>query len=100
MSDDKKVERQPLPPPPEFLAPEKAVKGILVDYEQKKYTDNKVVIYLYVQDKTGAKITVRVGVSSGQMYRDLYEILTAKDPPFKISISKSDGMKGRKIKAD
>ena len=98
MSEDKKPVRPPLPPPPEYLKPESAVKGLLVDYELRKYTDNKVVLYLSVQNKEGAKVTVRIGVSSGQMYRDTYELINANKLPFKINISKSDGMKGRKIK--
>ncbi len=98
MSDKEKPERPLLPPPPAYLKPDQAVTGLLVDYEQRKYSDNKIVIYLYVQNKKGAKITVRVGVSSGQMYQDLYELVNANTLPFKISISKSIDMKGRKIK--
>jgi len=99
MTDDKKETKLPvLLPPLEYLKPEDKVKGNLVTYEAKQYSDGKTVYYLTVIPKGGEKVIVRVGHSSGQMYRDMYELLLANKLPFIIDIGISDGMKGRKIK--
>ena len=85
-------------PPLEYLKPEDRVKGLLVWYEGKQFTDGKFVYYLSVINAKGRKTIVRIGHSSGQMYRDFYELCMANKLPFEIDIGKSDGMKGRKIK--
>ena len=85
-------------PPLEYLKPEDSVKGKLVHYTGKLYSDGKMVYYLSVITKKGQKIIVRIGHSSGQMYKDFYELCMANPLPFKIDIGISDSMKGRKIK--
>ena len=85
-------------PPLEYLKPENKVKGKLVWYDGKVYSDGKMVYYLNVIEKDGHKVIVRIGHSSGTMYRDFYELSMANKLPFEIDIGKSDGMKGRKIK--
>ncbi len=85
-------------PPLEYLKPENKVKGKLVTYTGKVYSDGKMVYYLTVITKKGQKIIVRIGHSSGQMYRDFYELCMANKLPFDIDIGISDAMKGRKIK--
>ncbi len=86
-------------PPIEYLKPEDKVKGQLVWYDGKLYSDGKWVYYLTVIKKDGKKVIVRIGHSSGQMYRDFYELAMANKLPFKINIGISDAMKGRKIKS-
>ncbi len=99
MTDDKKEKTLPvLLPPPEYLKPEDTVKGNLVWYDIKTYSDGKFVYYLTIIPKKGNEVIVRIGHSSGQMYRDFYELALANKLPFIIDIGFSDGMKGRKIK--
>ena len=85
-------------PPKDYLKHEDSVKGKLIWYDGKVYSDGKMVYYLNVFTKGAKKVIVRIGHSSGQMYRDFYELCMANTLPFDISIGKSDGMKGRKIK--
>ena len=85
-------------PPLEYLKPEDKVKGKLVWYDGKQYSDGKMVYYLNVIKKDMKKVVVRIGHSSGQMYQDFYELAMANKLPFNIDIGISDGMKGRKIK--
>ncbi len=85
-------------PPIEYLKPEDKVKGQLVWYDGKLYSDGKWVYYLTVIKKDGQKVIVRIGHSSGQMYRDFYELVNANSLPFIIDIGISVDMKGRKIK--
>ncbi len=85
-------------PPLEYLKPENKVKGKLVWFDGKLYSDGKFVYYLTIITKKGNKVIVRIGHSSGQMYRDFYELCMANPLPFDIDIGISDGMKGRKIK--
>ena len=85
-------------PPLEYLKPEDKVKGKLVWYDGKQYSDGKMVYYLNVIKKDMKKVVVRIGHSSGQMYQDFYELALANPLPFNIDIGISDGMKGRKIK--
>lgn len=101
MAEDEKKEKPQLIvllPPKEYLKPEDKVKGKLVWYEGKLYSDGKMVYYLNVIKKDGTKVIVRIGHSSGQMYQDFYELCMANPLPFEINIGFSDGMKGRKIK--
>ncbi len=99
MTDNKeKIKLPVLLPPIEYLKPEDKVKGNLVTYESKLYSDNKTVYYLTVIPKDGKKVIVRIGHSSGQMYRDMYELLLANKLPFIIDIGISDAMKGRTLK--
>ncbi len=99
MTDDKEKTKLPvLLPPLEYLKPENKVRGNLVLYDAKQYSDGKTVYYLTVIPKNGEKVIVRIGHSSGQMYRDFYELALANKLPFIIDIGFSDGMKGRKIK--
>ena len=101
MTDKDKPEKKKLIvllPPLEYLSPEEPVKGKLVWYDGKVYSDGKTVYYLNVINPLGHKIIVRIGHSSGQMYRDFYELSMANKLPFMIDIGISDGMKGRKIK--
>ena len=101
MTDDEKKEKPKLIvllPPKEYLKPEQKVKGKLVWYDGKTYSDGKMVYYLSVIIKTGQKVIVRIGHSSGQMYKDFYELCMANPLPFDIDIGISDSMKGRKIK--
>ncbi|KKN03710.1 hypothetical protein LCGC14_1105030 [marine sediment metagenome] len=100
MTEEKKPKPEKLIvllPPLEYLKPEDKVKGKLIWYTGKVYTDGKFVYYLSVITKGGTKIIVRIGHSSGQMYRDFYELCMANKLPFEINIGISDGMKGRKI---
>ncbi len=85
-------------PPLEYLKPEDKVKGQLIWYDGKQYSDGKWVYYLKVIKPDMNLVIVRIGHSSGQMYRDFYELCMANPLPFEIDIGKSDGMKGRKIK--
>ena len=99
MTDKEKETKLPvLLPPLEYLKPEDTVKGNLINYTVKEYSDGKFVYYLTVIPKDGKKVIVRIGHSSGQMYRDFYELALANKLPFIIDIGFSDGMKGRKIK--
>ncbi len=99
MTDKEKETKLPvLLPPLEYLKPEDKVKGNLVWYDIKTYSDGKFVYYLTVIPKGGKKVIVRIGHSSGQMYRDFYELALANKLPFIIDIGISDGMKGRTIK--
>ncbi len=99
MSDETQEKTLPvLLPPLEYLKPEDKVKGNLVWYDIKTYSNGKFVYYLTVIPKSGKKVIVRIGHSSGQMYRDFYELALANKLPFIIDIGISVDMKGRKIK--
>ena len=87
MTEEKKEEPKKLIvllPPLEYLAPEDSTKGKLVWYDGKVYSDGKTVYYLNVIKKDGKKVIVRIGHSSGQMYRDFYEFAMANTLTFKI----------------
>ena len=99
MTDNKEKTKLPvLLPPLEYLKPEDKVIGNLVTYSMKQYSDGKFVYYLNVVTKKGELVIVRIGHSSGQMYRDFYELVNANSLPFIIDIGISVDMKGRKIK--
>ena len=87
-----------LPKPAKILKPEQSVKGMLMEYELQtgKFTDRSVKCT--VRDKDNQDFIVHIGVTGGDQYQQLYDILKVNPMPIPIDIGISEQYKGRIVK--
>ncbi len=87
-----------LPKPAKILDRTASVKGMLMEYELQEGKFTKQSVQLTVRDKEDQDFIVHIGVTGGDQYQQLYDILQANVMPIPIDISVSDAYEGRTIK--